>query len=103
MKQNLENVTNKVGGPGATDKVEGKILEVGGHVKEAAGNLTGNEKLEAEGKADQVKGIGKQWVGEVKEKAASAVDHVVGGAKAVVETAKEMKDGKDCKDGKSGP
>lgn len=102
MKQNLDNVTNKVGGPGATDKVEGKIQEVGGHVKEAAGNLTGNQKLEAEGEADKAKGMGKQWVGQAKEKAANVVDHVVGGTKAVVETVKEVKDGKDCKDDKSG-
>ncbi|WP_312404566.1 CsbD family protein [Brevundimonas sp.] len=45
---------NRVGGAG--DKAGGKI-------KEAAGKLTGDEKLRAEGKADQVKGGVKSAVG----------------------------------------
>jgi len=47
---------------GKTDKVKGRI-------KEAAGVLTGDDKLRAEGKADQA-------VGEVKQVADKAVDKV---------------------------
>ena len=47
----------------------GKADEVKGRIKEAAGVLTGNDKLRAEGKADQA-------VGEVKQVAAKAVDKV---------------------------
>ncbi len=46
-----------------------KVDQVKGHVKEAAGSATGNEKLENEGKADRV-------AGEVKEKVGDAVDKV---------------------------
>jgi uncharacterized protein YjbJ (UPF0337 family) len=47
----------------------GKTDEVKGRIKEAAGVLTGNDKLRAKGKADQA-------VGEVKQVADKAVDKV---------------------------
>ena len=47
----------------------GKTEVVKGRVKEAAGALTGNDKLRAEGQADQT-------VGEVKQVAVKAVDKV---------------------------
>ena len=47
----------------------GKTDVVKGRIKEAAGVLTGNDKLRAEGKADQA-------VGKVKQVAEKAVDKV---------------------------
>jgi uncharacterized protein YjbJ (UPF0337 family) len=47
----------------------GKTDVVKGRIKEAAGVLTGNDKLRAKGKADQA-------VGEVKQVADKAVDKV---------------------------
>jgi uncharacterized protein YjbJ (UPF0337 family) len=47
----------------------GKTDVAKGRIKEAAGVLTGNDKLRAEGKADQT-------VGEVKQVADKAVDKV---------------------------
>jgi len=47
----------------------GKTDIVKGRIKEAAGVLTGNDKLRAEGKVDQV-------VGKVKQVAEKAVDKV---------------------------
>ncbi len=47
----------------------GKTDEVKGRIKEAAGVVTGNDKLRAEGKTDQA-------VGKVKEVADKAVDKV---------------------------
>ncbi|GAA2491116.1 hypothetical protein GCM10010435_89690 [Winogradskya consettensis] len=37
----------------ADDKIENKSEELGGKVKEGVGKATDNERLEAEGKADQ--------------------------------------------------
>jgi uncharacterized protein YjbJ (UPF0337 family) len=51
----------------------GKTDEVKGRIKEAAGALTGNDKLRAEGKTDQVIGKTKQAV----HKAACAVKKAV--------------------------
>lgn len=51
------------------DQVEGKI-------KEAAGALTGDVKLEDEGKADQLAGDAKSVVQDVADKAAGVIDDV---------------------------
>lgn len=45
---------------GAADKVKGAV-------KEAAGKISGNEKLVAEGKADKVEGSVRQSVGDAKD------------------------------------
>jgi uncharacterized protein YjbJ (UPF0337 family) len=40
----------------AENKAANKVTEVKGKVKKETGRATGNERLEAEGKGDQVKG-----------------------------------------------
>lgn len=49
------------------DRIDGAATNLGGKVKEAAGKLTGDEKLKAEGRADQVKGKVQNAVGGVKD------------------------------------
>ena len=49
------------------DRVEGAARNMGGKVKEAAGDVTGDEKLKAEGKADQVSGKVQNAVGGIKD------------------------------------
>ena len=56
----------------------GKSDEVKGRVKEAAGILTADKKLEREGKGDQAAGKLKQAVEKVKKKAEKAIDDVKG-------------------------
>lgn len=51
---------------GLDDKIKNAAEDIAGKAKEAAGKLTGNEKLEAEGKADQVKSDVKQAGENVK-------------------------------------
>jgi uncharacterized protein YjbJ (UPF0337 family) len=48
------------------DQFKGAAKETGGNVKEGLGKLTGNEKLQAEGKADQIEGAVQKKVGDVK-------------------------------------
>jgi uncharacterized protein YjbJ (UPF0337 family) len=50
------------------DRVEGAAKNVGGKIKEAAGKVTGDEKLKREGQADQVAGKVQNVVGGVKDK-----------------------------------
>ena len=45
-----------------------------GTVKEAAGKVTGNQKLEAEGKFDKAKGEVREVVGDAKDAARKAAD-----------------------------
>ena len=50
--------------------------QIKGRVKEAAGALTGNDKLKSEGKADQAAGDVKKVVSDVADKAEEVVDTV---------------------------
>ena len=56
----------------------GKIDEVKGRIKEAAGALTGNDKLRTEGKTDQVVGKAEQAVQDTADTVKKAVKKVVG-------------------------
>lgn len=47
-----------------------------GRVKEAVGDLTDNDKLKSEGKADQAAGDAKKFVSDVADKAEELVDKV---------------------------
>ena len=49
------------------DRSKGAAKNIGGKIKEAAGNLTGDEKLKADGKVDQVKGKAQNTLGGVKD------------------------------------
>ena len=56
----------------------GKTDVVKGRIKEAAGALTGNDKLRAEGKTDQAVGKAKQAVQKTADTVKKAVKKVVG-------------------------
>lgn len=49
------------------DRIEGAAKNMGGKIKEAAGKVTGDEKLKAEGKADQVEGKVQNAVGGLED------------------------------------
>jgi uncharacterized protein YjbJ (UPF0337 family) len=50
---------------GAADKAKGAV-------KDAAGKLTGDKQMQAEGKIDKAKGAARQAVGDVKDAARRA-------------------------------
>lgn len=56
------------------DRIEGAAKQVKGAVKEGIGNLTGDEKMKAEGKMDKAEGKVQNTVGGVKDKAREALD-----------------------------
>ncbi len=58
--------------------MSGKTDEVKGRIKEAAGVLTGNEKLREEGKLDQAVGKTEQAVQKAADAVISAVKKVSG-------------------------
>lgn len=49
------------------DKAEGKFHQMKGKIKEVAGDLTDNSKLEAEGTVEKVSGHAQEKMGEVKK------------------------------------
>ncbi len=62
------------------DQVEGRLDEAKGKIKELAGKVIDNDRLEAKGKADQLSGKVQAKFGDtkevVKDKAKSVVDKI---------------------------
>ena len=56
--------------------MDGKIDELKGRAKEAAGAMTDNYNLRTEGMADQAKGKVKQSIDKAAEKVKGAIDQV---------------------------
>jgi len=52
---------------GMRDKAEGKFHQLKGKVKEVAGDLTDNPKLEAEGMGEKMVGKAQENMGKVKK------------------------------------
>ncbi len=55
------------------DRIAGAAKNIKGSVKEAVGNLTGDAKLQAEGKADKVEGKVQNAIGDMKDAVRDAV------------------------------
>lgn len=49
------------------DRIEGVLKQAKGSVKEVAGKITGDSKLQAEGKADKIEGKVQNTVGGIKD------------------------------------
>ncbi len=58
------------------DEVKGKWEQAKGWVKDKTGEVTGNERLEAEGEAQNAAGKGQESWGKVKRKVGDAVEAV---------------------------
>jgi uncharacterized protein YjbJ (UPF0337 family) len=67
----------------------GKTEKSKGKVKEAVGSLTGNKKLESEGKIDRRAGETKQKIGRVKGKVEGVVEKAERKATKAVDKAKD--------------
>ena len=59
------------------DQVDGRAQTAKGNVKEAAGKLVGNERLAAEGRADQASGKVQSTVGDVKNDVGNAIKKAI--------------------------
>lgn len=49
------------------DRIEGSAKTIGGKIKETAGKVTGDEKMKAEGRAEQLSGKVQNSVGGLKD------------------------------------
>ncbi|WP_181707264.1 CsbD family protein [Chthonobacter rhizosphaerae] len=56
------------------DKAKGTGNEAAGNIKQAAGKLTGDDKMRSEGAVQEKKGEGQQALGKAKDKIKGAVD-----------------------------
>ena len=63
------------------ERIKGKAEETKGKVKSAVGDLIGNEKLQAEGKAEELEGQARQEVAKATEQVKCAVQEIKGQVK----------------------
>ena len=57
------------------DEVKGAAKQARGHVKDAVGKATGDEKLRVDGAADKAEGAVQKEFGKAKEKVRDALKH----------------------------
>ncbi len=50
-----------------TDKISGMTNEAVGNAKQGIGKAVGNDRMQAEGKVQEIKGEGQQAMGKAKE------------------------------------
>ncbi|MEO6085040.1 MAG: CsbD family protein [Umezawaea sp.] len=58
------------------DKISNKAEDLGGKAKEATGQVTGDEQLQAEGQGDQAKAGLKDAVEDVKDAVGNVADKI---------------------------
>jgi uncharacterized protein YjbJ (UPF0337 family) len=56
------------------DRIEGSAEQAKGKIKETVGKMTGDSKLQGEGKADQIAGKTQNAVGGIKDAAKEALE-----------------------------
>lgn len=59
-----------------SDKISGLANEAVGNLKQGVGSVVGNERLQADGKAQELKGEAQQTVGEAKAAVKKTADDV---------------------------
>ncbi len=57
------------------DRIQGSAEQAKGKVKETVGKLTGDAKLQSEGKTDQVVGKTRNAIGGIKDAAKEALEN----------------------------
>lgn len=58
------------------DRIKGSLKEAKGNIKEAAGKMVGNRKLQGEGLVDQAKGKTQAGYGDAKEQVKKGIDRI---------------------------
>ena len=66
-----------------SDRVEGKLEEIGGTLKKNLGHLVGNREMEAKGAAEELKGKSRQAIAEATAHAETATREAVKAVKAL--------------------
>jgi uncharacterized protein YjbJ (UPF0337 family) len=64
------------------DRIEGTVDQTKGRAKTAAGDLTGDERMQAEGRVDQTAGQGKQGLAGLMDRLGDMARKVTGGRKS---------------------
>ena len=80
------------------ERIKGAAEEAMGNVKQGVGNLIGNEQMQAEGKAKELKGEAREETAKASERTKGAVEEVTGAIKnrvgAVIDNEQMQAEGK---------
>ena len=83
---------------GQADRGEGAAEKVGGKIKQGIGKAIGNEQMEAEGKAKELKGEAREESAKAGERSKGKVEEVTGAIKnrvgAVIDNEQMQAEGK---------
>ena len=66
MDERNDQPNQDLAAEGVENSVEGKGTNLKGRLKDAAGGLTGDTSLQAEGKVDQLKGKAQDTLGKIQ-------------------------------------
>lgn len=66
----------------ASKRAAGAVEELGGKIKGAVGKLIGNDRMQAGGKATELKGRAKQSFAKATERTKGRVEKMVGGVES---------------------
>ena len=82
----------------ATNRGEGVAEQIGGKIKQGIGRVIGNEQMQAEGKAKELKGEAREESAKASERAEGKVQEVAGAIKnrvgAVIDNEQMQAEGK---------
>jgi uncharacterized protein YjbJ (UPF0337 family) len=67
MDANKRQFSQEGAMPMDKDRVKGAVTRTGGKIKQAAGDVTGDTKMQTEGKVDQAKGKAQNAMGSAKD------------------------------------
>jgi uncharacterized protein YjbJ (UPF0337 family) len=67
------------------DEIKGKVQKAKGYVKEKAGEVTDNPKLETEGKIDRASGAVREGVGKLKRNVKEGIEELADDAEDLEE------------------
>jgi uncharacterized protein YjbJ (UPF0337 family) len=73
IRPNQETIMNN-----ASKRAAGAVEELGGKIKGAVGKLVGNDRMQAGGKATELKGRARQSVAKATERTKGKVEEIVG-------------------------
>lgn len=76
LQEKIKDTIDNIGGAGTSDRAAGSVREGVGQAQQAIGEATGDEKLQAQGSTEELKGKAQQVSGAVQGKAQEIGEHI---------------------------
>ena len=89
LQNKIKDGVDNAAGAGSADKTTGKINEIIGQGKQSLGDALNNDRLKADGAAQEIQGKTQQVGGVVQEKVQDVRETVTGEPESLVEKIKD--------------